>query len=563
MRGERREWVVSPLDPAVREIARELDIHWALAQILFQRGLQSPELAQKFLSPSFDALKDPFSYEHMTEAVRRIRGAIQEKQKILIYGDYDVDGVTGSAILYPVLKNLGADVEAHIPHRIEEGYGLNLEVLKRLVKKKFSLVITVDNGITGVEAVRFLNENGVDTIIVDHHTPKETLPPAFAIIRGDLKEDLAACALSFKLAWALAGDLESVREYLDLVVIGTVADMAPVVGENRAILVHGLLVLRQSQRVGLKALAAVSRLPSMATISYKDIAFILAPRINASGRMGSPEHTFKLLTTTNALEAQNLAQILEDANRDRQRCESEAFAQAVEQVEADSFAASDTVLVLAHPDWHEGVIGILASRLVERYHKPAIVISFKGEVAKGSGRSAPDFALFQAIEPCEDLLVSFGGHAQACGLTIRRENIPLFRKKVNEIAQSFLAQKAAPFLPIDCELGLQDIDFKFLQDLERLGPFGPGHTRPRFLTRWIKFKKPPVKRGTNTLHAWVSDERGERMVEMIAFRMFDRWQSDDAPQLLDVVHQPTLNQFRGIRSIKLELEDFRPVSNGV
>ncbi len=319
----------------------------------------------------------------MEKAVGLIRGAIERKEKILVYGDYDVDGITGSAILVPALRRLGADVEAHIPHRMNEGYGLNLESLKALLVKKYKLVITVDNGISGVEQIRFLKDNGVTVIVVDHHIPKDGLPPADAIIQGD--SDLAACGLAFKLVWALLGKLDDAKEYLDLATVGTVADLAPVLGDNRILLKHGLPFLSKTKRPGLRALMDVAGI-SPAYLSYRDIAFGLGPRINASGRMGSPLDAFKLLTTENLLEAQNLAQILDRGNRDRQRVEAEAFEEALSRVEEDPAKDMLKIIVLEGSSWHEGVLGIVASRLVERYHKPSIVISMKNGVGKGSGR---------------------------------------------------------------------------------------------------------------------------------------------------------------------------------
>ena len=383
-----RNWAVHPSDDDASRVAREVKIHPVVAAILLRRGFSEPSEIFRFLNPSFESLEDPFAFRDMAKAVDRVRRAIAGKEKILIYGDYDVDGITGSAILYPVLKKMGADVEAHIPHRMNDGYGLNRAALEKLLEQKFKLVITVDNGITGADHVRFLNEKGADVIIVDHHTPKEEIPPAFAIVsavaggKGD--SNLAACGLAFKLAWALLGNFEDVKEYLDLVVVGTVADLATVLGDNRIILKEGLALLSKTKRPGLRALMDVARIEKN-FISYRDIAFGLGPRINASGRMGSPLTAFKLLTTENVLEARNLAQVLDEGNRDRQRVEASAFEEAVERVELDPLKNTQKILVLESDSWHEGVLGIIAARLVERYRKPAIVISLKKGLVKVPG----------------------------------------------------------------------------------------------------------------------------------------------------------------------------------
>ena len=513
----------------------------------------------RFLNPSLDSLEDPFTFQDMQKAVDRIHLAVSRGEKILVYGDYDVDGITGSAILYPVLKKIGADADVHIPHRMNEGYGLNKESLRTLMAKKYGLVITVDNGITGVDEIRFLAENKVDTIIVDHHTPKGEVPPAYAIISAavfDQKGDpnLAACGVAFKLGWALLGSLDPMKEYLDLAVIGTVADLAPVLGDNRILLKNGLAVLANSKRPGVRALMDVAKI-SRKYVSYRDIAFGLGPRINASGRMGSPLTAFRLLTTENPLEARNLAQILDDGNRDRQRVESLAFESAVEQMEEDPLLSETKILVAASSDWHEGVLGIVAARLVERYQKPAIVIAIKNGKGKGSGRSLPAFSIFEAVLPCEKLLENFGGHAQACGLTIKEENILSFRKKLNEL--TLAPSNSAADLAIEAELLPETLNMGFLQDLEKLAPFGPGNRKPLFLSKGLRLRGEPKKRGKDTLQCWMSDGQGKTTCEVVGFRSYSRWVSTPKRDDFDIVYQPTLKDFNGISSIQLELEDWR------
>ncbi len=564
----KRHWVLQPSHEEARRLASELNIDPIIAGLLIRRGMSDPGEISRFLSPSFEHLEDPFVFQDMAKAVDRIRTAVSQKEKILVYGDYDVDGITGSAILYPALKKIGADVEVHIPHRMNDGYGLNRASLEKLLQQKFKLVITVDNGITGADQVRFLNEKGADVIIVDHHTPKDEVPPAYAIVssvaggKGD--PNLAACGLAFKLAWALLGSLEQAMEYLDLAVVGTVADLAPVLGDNRIILKLGLPLLAKTKRPGLRALMEVAKIERN-FVSYRDIAFGLGPRINASGRMGSPLAAFKLLTTENPLEARNLSQILDEGNRDRQRVEADAFEEAVRHVELDPLKDSQKILVLENEGWHEGVLGIIAARLVERYRKPAIVISLKDGVGKGSGRSIPSFSIYDAVLPHESLLVSFGGHAQACGLSVKKENIQTFRQKLNEAFHAGTSLSLGVELSIDAEVEAGRIGTPFLKELGRLTPFGPGNPKPLFVSKKMKVRGEVKKRGKDTLQCWMTDDAGKGTFEVIGFRSYGRWMSEldqesrrlPAGRQVDIVYQPALKTFNGITSIQLKLEDWQ------
>ena len=558
-----RQWVVHPAPGEAARVAADLKIHPAVATILLRRGLQSSPEIFNFLNPSLDSLESPFVFTDMQRAVDRVRLAVSRGEKILVYGDYDVDGITGSSILCPILQKMGAHAETHIPHRMNEGYGLNRESLEILIQKnKYGLVITVDNGITGVDQIRFLTERGVDVIIVDHHTPKEEVPKAFAILCANVGEqkgdpNLAACGLAFKFGWALLGDFKKVEEYLDLVTVGTVADLAPVTGDNRILLKYGLSVLAKTKRPGLRALMDVARISS-GNVSYRDIAFGLGPRINAAGRMGSPLNAYKLLTTQDETEAKNLAKLLDDGNRDRQRVEAAAFQEAAERVEREFLGPEQKVLVLESPDWHEGVLGIVAARLVERYHKPAVVIALKEKSGKGSGRSVPSLSLFDSVLQCEDLLDNFGGHAQACGLAIQKENVPLFRKKLNETVSRMEASERTPELPIDAELPFGELDAKFLRDLEKIAPFGPGNKKPLFLSRGVQVRGGVKRRGKDTMRCWMTHAESRTTCEVVGFRMFERWSAAKQGGAYDIVHQPGLVDFKGIISIQLELEDWRP-----
>lgn len=555
-------WRVHPVTDEAHRIAKHSQVHPIVASILTRRGLSSAEDVQKFLDPRLEHLESPYVFQDMPKAVARIKSAIQKSEKILIFGDYDVDGVTASAVLYPVLRSMGADVHVHIPHRLHEGYGLNRASIEPWVSKSIGLVITVDNGITGVEAVKFLNSQHIDVIIVDHHVPKDEVPPAYAFISssvGDQKGDpnLAACGLAFKLAWALMGELEKVLPYLDIVTLGTIADLAPVQGDNRILLKHGLNYLARTQRVGLKALMQEARIKPQ-YIGYRDIAFGLGPRINASGRMGSPLNAFKLLTTDNPIEARNLAQLLEEGNRDRQQVEASAYLAAAKQVEVDTSFLDDPVLVVHSAEWHEGVLGIVASRLVEQFKKPAIVISTRSGDGKGSGRSLPGFSIFKNVLECEGLLTKFGGHTQACGLSIQSENIGPFRKALNQVARRLLSGTAMDEdIWIDADIKAADLSGALLKDLERLEPFGPGHAKPLFMTRQMKVRGDVKKRGKDTLQCWMTDAEDKVTCEVIGFRSYERWlANDNHKKLFDIIYQPTLQNFNGIQSITLQLDSW-------
>lgn len=559
-----KSWVMRDTDSCQAEsLAKNLHLSPVTVKVLFNRGFQTEDQINAFLNSSLDDLIDPFRFKAMEKVVARIRQAIEKKEKILVYGDYDVDGITGSAILTPILKTLGADVEAFIPDRTRDGYGLNGESLRRLLKNKYKLVITVDNGITGVEAVDFLNEKKVDCIIIDHHQPGALLPKAYAILSavtpdsGYPDDSLAACGLAFKLGWALLGGLKEAKSYLDLVALGTVADMAPVVGENRILIREGLSVLSSSNRPGIQALKTVAGILQR-KLDYSSVGFMLGPRINATGRLGSPESAFKLLVTQNAVEAQNLAKFLNEENQRRQTMEREILHQAIEKVERDTHFGKTAVLVLDDEGWHQGVNGIIASRLMERYYRPCIVIAVREGIGKGSGRSIPNFALLDSVRECQDLLENFGGHHQALGLTIQKEKISEFREKINAHAASRLGpDQLIPRLFIDECIPLKQWTSVLLDELERVGPFGPGNPKPIFLSEGLKIKGKIKSLGKETISFWVSDPQGQRIACAFGFRMAHRLGSIGPSSGIDLVYSPSWKEFGGIESLELRLEDFR------
>lgn len=553
-------WVLRQADARAERLSQELGVHPLLGALLVSRGLETAETARAFLEPSLDGLESPYAFRGMRSAVDRIRKAVASKEKILVYGDYDVDGVTGSAVLYPVLKSLGADAEIHIPHRMKDGYGLSRASLERLFDLKFSLLVTVDNGISAVDEIDFLNEKEIDTVIVDHHLPKERKPAACAIVsiaggheRGD--SPLAACGVAWKLAWALTDSLEAVRPLLDLVAMGTLADIAPVTGDNRILLRFGLEELRRTRRPGLSALMDVAGIDRR-FIGARDIAFGLAPRINASGRMGSPLTAFKLLTTESRDEARNLAQVLDEGNRDRQKVEDGMFREAARIVERDPEWSRERVLVVSSKEWHEGVMGIVAARLCERFHRPAVVIAERDGVGKGSGRTVPGVSIHGLVSRCESMLTSFGGHDQACGLTIPAARIAEFRSALAKAARETENAAAARTVEIEAELSTRDLTADFVKSLERLEPYGPGNARPVFLTRGLRLKSAVQKRGRDTLAGWVTDAEGKAVCELVGFRCYERFNKETPKAAWDFAYKPAARTHAGITSIQLELVDW-------
>ena len=480
-----------------QKLSKELNISDITAQILINRGITGSALARKFLDPSAADFSDPFAFKDMLDAVDRVRKAIQNQEKVMVFGDYDVDGVTSVALLKSVLKGLGLEASHYMPHRVKEGYGLSREILKIARENNISLLITVDCGISNAYEVAQLKKHGVDTIITDHHEPSvDKLPSAAeAVINPKVKgcgypfRELAGVGVAFKLCQALTGD--KLSGYLDLVALGTIADVVPLTGENRVIVKEGLKVLSQAKRPGIRALMErAGILNKKFTTTFA--SFILGPRLNASGRMDSPEASLHLLLSQDKGEAETLAQLLEQYNRERQRVESKIIEEAEAVINKEVNFKDHKVIVVAKEDWHQGVLGVVASKLADRFYRPAIVISLSEGVCKGSGRSIKNFHLFSALGECSKFLESFGGHAHAAGLTITRESIKDFRESINRLAHDKLSiEDLLPGIDIDMEAGFAGLNLKSVAELQRLEPFGASNPEPLFITRGLKLKGEP------------------------------------------------------------------------
>ena len=571
-------WKTAPLSRDLeRQLAKELEISPLFARLLINRGIRDSRSAKIFLSPELDELHSPFLLNDMTSAVNKIREAIEARKKILIYGDYDVDGITGVALLVLVLQRMGALVSYYIPHRIREGYGLNKGAIEKASQEGIGLIITVDCGVSALEEVAYAHDLGIEVIITDHHEAGESLPQSVAVIdpkRLDSTypfDGLAGVGVAFKLAQALqaqtegshlstsltpCGEHSSCQEHLDLVALGTIADIVPLTGENRILVRHGLKTLAQTERPGLKALMEVGGLEGK-EVTAGQVGFVLAPRINAGGRIGEAEQGVRLLLSGSREEALPLANSLDRENRLRQEMQSQTVDEAVRTVKEKVNLDRERVIVLSDDGWHPGVIGIVASRLVERFYRPVILIAPDEEVGKGSARSIEGFHLLGALTECQDLLLSFGGHSLAAGLTISREEVGLFRERINEVAQSQLGPKdLIPKLNIDAPLSLKEMSLELIESLGRLHPFGAGNPRPVFSSTQVDFLDPPFLVRNNHLKLRLTD--GTVVREAIGFRMGDKLSElGGKTSQVDVAYSLEVNQWRGGKSIQLHLKDIK------
>src|SRR5688572_13795199 len=569
-----RLWQPVPCDDTqVDVVARELSISPITARLLCIRGLGELERARRFLSPSLDDLHDPFALADMAPAVERLQAAIARKERIAIHGDYDVDGVTSTVILRRALELLGADVVHFLPERLRDGYGLQPASIERLHAGGVQLIVSVDCGIRGADAALRARELGVDLIITDHHEPDTALPPALAVInpkRHDCTypdKNLAGVGVALKLVQALcarSGKLGWLPAFVKVAAIGTLADVVPLVGENRVIAKLGLGMLSKGpNKVGLRSLLDVCGLTGKDIDSYH-IGFVLAPRVNAAGRMSSPDIAARLLLASDealSQEARELAEQLDAENVRRQQEEAEIVAQARKAVETDLEIGSRTVIVVAGDGWHRGVIGIVASKLVDAFHRPAIVLSIDGGTAHGSCRSIPSFNMLAALESCADAMVKFGGHKQAAGLTIETGRIRELRARVNGFADGCLGpDDLRPRLWIDGTLGFRSITEQVASEMTRLAPFGAGNPCPVFRTSRVEIIDGP--RRVKDRHLKMAFRQDGRIFRGIAWRASEREafvaEHRGAIDLAFSLEQDTWN---GERYLQLSVADFKAPDN--
>jgi len=569
-----RIWQPLPCDDAaVTRLAANLNVSDVTARLLCIRGMGDAELAQRFLAPSLADLHDPFALAGMSAAVERILGAIERQDRIAIHGDYDVDGVTSTVILRRALELLGADVTHFIPERLRDGYGLQPAALDRLHADGVGLVISVDCGIRGVEAAQRARELGIDLIITDHHEPDTTLPAALAVInpkRHDCTypdKNLAGVGVALKLVQALCartGHSSWLPAFVKVAAIGTLADVVPLTGENRIIAKLGLAMLSKGpHKVGLRSLLDVCGLTGKEIDGYH-IGFVLAPRVNAAGRMSSPDIAARLLLAADegmAVEARALAEQLNTENLRRQQEEAEIVSQAKKIVETDIEIGSRTVIVVAGEGWHRGVIGIVASKLVDAFHRPAIVLSIDGGVAHGSCRSIPSFNMLGALESCGHLMIKFGGHKQAAGLTIEAARIRELRAHVNDFADGCLGpDDLRPRLWIDGALAFGGINEQITAELTTLAPFGAGNPRPIFRASRVEIVDGP--RRLKDRHLKMAFKQDGRVMRGIAWRASERESFvTEHKGGIDLAFSLEEDTWNGERYLQLNIADFRAPEN--
>ena len=529
-----KRWNIKQLkdDFAVETLAESLNISGTLARLLVQRNIKSFNEAKLYFRPSLKYLHDPFLMDGMETATQRLIKALTENELITIYGDYDVDGTCATSVLYLFFKALGANVGFYIPKRLTEGYGISKQGIDHVKERDTSLLISVDCGITAIEEIDYANQLGMDVIICDHHKPKEDIPNALAVL-DPIKPNcnypfkyLCGAGVAFKLAQGLAeriGKREMPLEYLDLVALASAADIVSLTDENRVIVSEGIKLINESPRPGLKALIEASHLHP-GNLSSGQIVFTIAPRINAVGRLGDAERAVELLISNNEKEAKELASILELENYARRKIDVNTFDVAIQLVEETLDFENDKAIILHQEGWHPGVIGIVASRLVEKYYRPTIMLTTVDGVAKGSARSISNFDIYEALQQCKDYLIQFGGHSAAAGLTIDLEKLSAFKVKFNEIVRSSINDdELLPEIVIDSLLSFSEITPKLLRILDQFSPFGPGNMRPVFLSENVKLYNTPRKVGNNQTHVLCSfkQEGCDKIFDCIGFNMSD------------------------------------------
>jgi len=567
-------WNHLPCDDAdARRLASALNLHPTVARLLCLRGLSEPDVAARFLQPTMDHLHDPGLLADMGKAVERIERAIAQKERIAIHGDYDVDGITSTVILRRALEMLGGDVVHFIPERLRDGYGLQPAAIDRLQAEGVRLVISVDCGIRGTDAALRARELGIDLIITDHHEPEEALPPALAVINPKRRDctypdkNLAGVGVALKVVQSLCARADKTKwlpAFVKVAAIGTLADVVPLVGENRVIAKLGLASLSRGRHtVGLRALLEASGLTGKTIDSYQ-VGFILAPRVNAAGRMSTPDIATRLLLATDEGsldEARSLAQQLNDENLRRQTEEADLVAQAKKAIETDPAIGAHNVLVVGGAGWHRGVIGIAASKLVDTYHKPAIVLSVDGDVAHGSCRSIPAFDMLDALERCADLFLRFGGHKQAAGLTMDAARLPEFRARINAHANEVLEpDQLRPRLRIDGALNLRHITPDLVQGLNAMAPFGLANPRPIFHAMPVEIVDGP--RPIKDRHLSMTFRQDGRSFRAIAWRAAERaaflTENRAGVNLAFSLEQ---NEYLGETYLELAVADFKSLSD--
>ncbi len=558
---------LEPDQDLVKRLKCELQTTSTLARILASRGLDSLGEVRAFLQPSLKALHDPFLMQDMDIAAARVVENIRKNKPLLVFGDYDVDGTTGAAMLYLALTSLGARVITYIPNRESEGYGLSTRGVDAARASRANLIITCDCGITARDSVNYAADHGIEVIITDHHIPGDKLPQAYAILnpkRQDCKypfKGLCGGGVAFKLACAVATRMgkpdEYIFKYLDLITLGTAADMVPILDENRAIVTKGLKLIEKSVKPGIRALVEKSGIRS-AQISVGQLVFSIAPKINAAGRLGDANRAVELLVSNDEFQAQQLAGELVAENKRRQEIQQGVVDEVMLMINAQIDLLSDRAIVLAEEGWHPGVVGIVASKVKEEYHRPAVIISIDEDgIGKGSARSISGLDLYTALSAVSTHLEEFGGHSMAAGLTVKKDNYPAFKKAFLEVVNRTLAETdLTPSIMLDAEISLEEIDSRFMDFLGKMGPYGPGNMRPKFAARNLEIVGNPLVIG-NGDHVRFRVRQGRRVLNAIGFNQVRHYEKLIKGFPVDLAFVVENNEWQGHTTTQLNVRDIQ------
>ncbi len=542
----------------INKISQKYNLNRLLSSIIVNRNIKEEDI-DVFLNPTRNNFYNPFLMPDMEIAVDRIIKAINNKEKMIIYGDYDVDGITSITVLKSFLEDRGIYVDSYIPNRLEEGYGLNKPAIDEIIKKEYNLMITVDCGISGIEEIEYANSLGLETIVTDHHEVGDELPNAIAVVDAKRKDnqypcrDLAGVGVVFKLIQAIGIKLrleeKEYLKYLDIVCVGTISDIVPLVDENRVITKLGLMLVAQTKNMGLRSLLISS---GYKNIDSTTISFGIAPRINACGRMGHADEALKLFLSKDIYEVNELTKRLNDYNKIRQDKEKSIYEDAVNQIEKNKLY-ENCAIVVAGEDWHHGVIGIVSSKITDLYFKPSILLCYEDEVAKGSGRSIPGFDLHDALMKCQNSIERFGGHAMAIGITIKRDKFEEFKKEFEEVARKAKIDEIIPIINIDAKINLSEINKEMVASLKKLEPFGEGNKMPIFAFKNLKIDS--IRALSEGKHIKLTLKEGNSIINAIGFNLghlVDEYRIGDK---IDVVGTLEINSFNGVDSLQINLKD--------
>ena len=572
------KWNYELPSPEVRaaeeQLAQEVGVHPALGHLLTQRGFTTPQEAKRFFRPQLADLHDPFLMNDMQEAVDRLNEAMIRKERIMVYGDYDVDGCTAVALVYKFLRDYYPNIDYYIPDRYDEGYGVSKKGVEFAAETGVGLIIVLDCGIKAIEEVAYAKELGIDFIICDHHVPDEELPCAVAILNPKREDnrypytDLSGCGVGFKFMQAFAQsngiEFNQLHQLLDLCVISIASDIVPIMGENRILAYHGLRILNSKPSVGLKAVCEVCGVGDR-EVTMNDIIFKIGPRLNASGRMQNGKEAVQLLVERNYPEALELANLIDQYNDARKDLDKQMTEEAIEMAKATPGIDDHRSVVIYNEDWHKGVIGIVASRLTELYYRPAVVLTRSEGIATGSARSVSGFDVYSAVQHCADLLENFGGHTYAAGLSLKVENVEAFKQRFEAyVAEHILDEQTQPTLDIDAQLDFSDINMKFFQDLKKFSPFGPGNPKPIFFTPRVYDygTSKVVGRGQEHIKLELVDNKSSNIMNGIAFGQSSQARYIKTKRAFDICYTVEENTHkRG--EVQLQIEDIRPLEHAL